>query len=74
MLNRIYHSIIVICIGIIGFGSFNLSMDYINFSHGLHPIIGFPVTFICIFILYFYRDLLKLYAAFNKMLEQMHDM
>lgn len=43
-----------IFLGIIACVFFNLGMDYLNFDHGLHPAIAFPITILAIVAMWYF--------------------
>ena len=38
------HLLTTVVLSLIAFITFNLGMDWINFGHGLHPVIALPIA------------------------------
>lgn len=53
---------------------FNMGMDYINFDHGLHPLIAFPSALVTVLLLWvslsfytYYPQMTKLQSAIEQL-------
>ena len=45
-----FKTLFVIALSLLTFITANLGMDYINFGHGLHPAIAFPVSTVAVIL------------------------